>query len=111
MYLAETPIRQSSRQHRCFSWGIETEARFPGPAVSGAVIAETYVVEMRLASPKVDLVHSAEPDEWCVTVDGARVLSFSGPSAWNKALSHKAELHEFLMHGIVGPTPDDDESR
>jgi hypothetical protein len=66
---------------------------------------------MRLASPKVDLVHSAEPDEWCVTVDGARVLSFSGPSAWTQALSHKAELHELLVRGMTGRASDDDESR
>jgi hypothetical protein len=53
-------------------------------------------VETSSSTHKVDLVHTAEPDEWCVTVDGERVLSFSGPSAWTKALSHKAELHDLL---------------
>jgi hypothetical protein len=48
------------------------------------------------SSPRVDLVHVAEQDEWCVTVNGERVLSFSGPSAWTKALSHRAELHDLL---------------
>jgi hypothetical protein len=47
----------------------------------------------------VDLVHSAEPDEWYVTVDGERVLTFSGPSAWSHALSHKAELNDLLARG------------
>ncbi|HUR36053.1 MAG TPA: hypothetical protein VM032_19760 [Vicinamibacterales bacterium] len=47
-------------------------------------------------------MHNAEPDEWCITVDGARVLSFSGPSAWTKALSHKAELDELLERGGLG---------
>jgi hypothetical protein len=65
----------------------------------GAAIANTAGVEMPLWSPKVDLIHSAEPDEWCVTVDGERVLSFSGPSAWSKALSHKAELNDLLARG------------
>jgi hypothetical protein len=49
--------------------------------------------------PKVDLVHIADPDEWCVTVNGERVLSFSGPSAWTQALSHRAELHDLLGRG------------
>jgi hypothetical protein len=55
-------------------------------------------VELLPSNHKVDLVHTAEPDEWCVTVDGERVLTFSGPSAWTKALSHKAELNDLLSH-------------
>lgn len=55
--------------------------------------------------PRIDLVHTSDPDEWCVTVDGERVLAFSGPSAWTKALSHKAELDDLLAHhpADVGP--------
>jgi hypothetical protein len=56
-------------------------------------------VNIGSSPPKVDLVHIAEPDEWCVTVNGERVLSFSGPSAWTKALSHRAELHDLLGRG------------
>jgi hypothetical protein len=44
----------------------------------------------------VDVVHNVDPDEWYVTVDGRRVLSFSGPSAWTMALSHQAELNQLL---------------
>jgi hypothetical protein len=53
-----------------------------------------------MSNHKVDLVHNAEPDEWCVTVDGERVLAFSGPSAWTKALSHQAELHDLLVRHV-----------
>ena len=49
------------------------------------------------SSPRVDLVHIVEQDEWCVMVNGERVLSFSGPSAWTKALSHRAELYDLLV--------------
>ena len=48
-------------------------------------------------SPRVDLIHVVEQDEWCVTVNGERVLSFSGPSAWTQALSHRAELQDLLV--------------
>jgi hypothetical protein len=48
----------------------------------------------------VDLVHTTEPDEWGVTVDGERVLTFSGPSAWTQALSHRAELLDLLARGV-----------
>jgi hypothetical protein len=58
---------------------------------AGAPIAHASSVETHV-SHRVDLVHSAEPDEWAVTVDGERVMAFSGPSAWTKALSHRAEL-------------------
>lgn len=49
-----------------------------------------------LCHQHIDVVHRADPDEWCVVIDGMQVLSFSGPSAWAKALSHKAELVELL---------------
>jgi hypothetical protein len=62
---------------------------------AGAAIALLPFVDTS-SSPRVDLVHVAEQDEWCVTVNGERVLSFSGPSAWTKALSHRAELHDLL---------------
>jgi hypothetical protein len=42
------------------------------------------------------MVHNVDPDEWYVTVDGRKVLAFSGPSAWTMALSHQAELHQLL---------------
>ncbi len=57
-------------------------------------------VEPLADGPTVDLVHTTEPDEWCVTVDGERVLTFSGPSAWTQALSHRAELHDLLTLGV-----------
>ncbi len=63
-------------------------------------------VESSSNPPKVDLVHTAEPDEWCVTVNGERVLSFSGPSAWTKALSHKAELHDLLERSAAPDSSD-----
>jgi hypothetical protein len=65
-------------------------------------------VEHSLPSQRVDLVHTAEPDEWCVTVNGERVLSFSGPSAWTQALSHKAELHDLLGGGSPDEPEDGD---
>jgi hypothetical protein len=66
-------------------------------------------VEHSLPTHKVDLVHSAEPDEWCVTVDGERVLSFSGPSAWTNALSHQAELNDLLVGGAAADDLDDEQ--
>jgi hypothetical protein len=73
----------------------------------GAAIADATGVETSASTHTVDLVHTAEPDEWCVTVDGERVLSFSGPSAWTKALSHKAELLDLLTHDAAESGPSD----
>ncbi len=73
----------------------------PRCAASGAAIADAVAVAASSASelsePRVDLVHLRELDEWCVTVNGARVLTFGGPSAWSHALSHQAALHDLLV--------------
>jgi hypothetical protein len=55
------------------------------------------------AAHTVEVVHNVDPDEWYVVVDGRRVLTFSGPSAWTMAISHQAELNQLLA--------DDAESR
>ena len=69
-------------------------------SAAGAAIADTAGVEPLDDGHTVDLVHTTEPDEWCVTVDGERVLTFSGPSAWTQALSHRAELHDLLARVV-----------
>jgi hypothetical protein len=61
-------------------------------------------VNTKVAVHTVDVVHDIDPDEWYVTVDGRRVLTFSGPSAWTMALSHQAELNQLLTeHFDSGP--------
>jgi hypothetical protein len=62
----------------------------------GAAIADGFIVNPKAETHTVDVVHNVNPDEWYVTVDGRRVLTFSGPSAWTMALSHQAELHQLL---------------
>jgi len=71
----------------------------------GAAIAYASAVDGARTVHRVDLEHRAEPDEWCVTVDGRRVLAFSGPSAWTQALSHRQELLE-LLAGTDPRVPD-----
>ena len=63
---------------------------------SGAAIADAAGVHSETAGHTVDVVHNIEPDEWYVTVDGRRVLTFSGPSAWTMALNQQAELDQLL---------------
>jgi hypothetical protein len=73
-----------------------TYAFATGHRCTGAAIADALTVNQKVAPANVDVVHNIDPDEWYVTVDGRRVLTFSGPSAWTMALSHQAELSQML---------------
>lgn len=67
------------------------------------LLAQARAVDSPLCHQHIDVVHRADPDEWCVIVNGLQVLAFSGPSAWAKALSHKAELLELLTSPDAPP--------
>ena len=47
-------------------------------------------------APRPQLVHGNEPGEWCVTLDGQRVVTFSGPNAREAAERHRDELDSLV---------------
>ena len=51
----------------------------------------------------LEVVRGPELDEWCVMLDGTRIIAFGGPNAWAMAEHQREELQELLRDS---PAPD-----